>query len=104
MIWTLSNDDNDNDNDNGSDNDNDNGSDNDNDNGSDNDNDSDNDNGSENITKKMNLRSFKLYRVYLEPAQFRQMLATFPGVEFLRAFIPVQIEKGKFVVACPLPP
>ena len=52
----------------------------------------------------MNLRSFKLYRVYLEPAQFRQMLATFPGVEFLRAFIPVQIEKGKFVVACPLPP
>ena len=25
------------------------------------------DDGSENITKKMNLRPFKLYRVYLEP-------------------------------------
>ena len=25
------------------------------------------DNGSENITKKINLRFFKLYRVYLEP-------------------------------------
>ena len=25
------------------------------------------DNGSENITKKMNFRHFKLYRVYLEP-------------------------------------
>ena len=25
------------------------------------------DDGSENITKKMNLRRFKLYRVYLEP-------------------------------------
>ena len=29
-------------------------------------NDDDDDDGSENITKKMNLRSFKLYSVYLE--------------------------------------
>ena len=27
----------------------------------------DEDDGSENLTKKMNLRLFKLYRVYLEP-------------------------------------
>ena len=30
-------------------------------------NDDDDEDGSENITKKMNLRLFKLYRVYLEP-------------------------------------
>ena len=70
MIGALSNDDNDSDNDN----DNDNGSDNDNDN----DNGSDNDNDSDNITKKKNLRPFKLYRVYLEPAQF---------VKFRRLFL-----------------
>ena len=27
----------------------------------------DDDDGSENVAKKMNLRSFKLYRVYLDP-------------------------------------
>ena len=30
-------------------------------------NDDDDDDGSENVAKKMNLRSFKLYRVYLDP-------------------------------------
>ena len=29
--------------------------------------------GSENITKRMNLRPFKLYRVYLEPRLFLQL-------------------------------
>ena len=29
--------------------------------------DDDDDDGSENVAKKMNLRSFKLYRVYLDP-------------------------------------
>ena len=41
------------------------------------------DDGSENVAKKMNLSSFKLDRVYLDPIKC-QMQATFPGVEFLR--------------------
>ena len=41
-------------------------------------------NGRENITKNMNLRLFKLYRVYLEPL-YSSKWASFPGVEFLRA-------------------
>ena len=44
---------------------------------------SDDDDGSENVAKKMNLSSFKLNRVYLDPIKC-QMQATFPGVEFLR--------------------
>ena len=43
----------------------------------------DDDDGSENYSKKMNLRSFKLNRVYLDHS-LCQMQATFPGVEFLR--------------------
>ena len=43
----------------------------------------DDDDGSENVAKKMNLSSFKLNRVYLDPIKC-QMQATFPGVEFLR--------------------
>ena len=38
--------------------------------------------GSENVAKKMNLSSFKLNRVYLDPLKF-QMPETFPGVKFL---------------------
>ena len=45
--------------------------------------DDDDDDGSENVAKKMNLSSFKLNRVYLDPIKC-QMQATFPGVEFLR--------------------
>ena len=41
----------------------------------------DDDNGSENV-KKMNLRSFKLNRIYWTRS-ICQMQATFPGVEFL---------------------
>ena len=44
-------------------------------------NDDDDDGGSENVAKKMNLSSFKLNRVYLDPIKC-QMQATFPGVEF----------------------
>ena len=42
------------------------------------------DDGIQNVVKKMNLRSFKLNRLYLDPLKC-QMQATFPGVEFLRA-------------------
>ena len=44
---------------------------------------SDDDDGCENVAKKMNLSSFKLNRVYLDPIKC-QMQATFPGVECLR--------------------
>ena len=47
---------------------------------------SDDDDGSENVAKKMNLSSFKLNRVYLDPIKC-QMQATFPGVEFLRILL-----------------
>ena len=43
----------------------------------------DDDNGSENVAKRMNLRSFKLNRVYLDRS-ICQIQATFPGAEFLR--------------------
>ena len=52
----------------------------------------DDDDGSETFGKKMNLRFFKL-----------EIQATFPGVEFLKDFIQVQKEEGKFVVVCPRP-
>ena len=60
------------------------------------------DDGSENITKKMNLRPFKLYRVYLEPLNSSNV-GDFSWSLILKGFIYVQIEKGKFVVACPRP-
>ena len=41
---------------------------------------------SENVAKKMNLSSFKLNRVYLDPIKC-QMQATFPGVELLRILV-----------------
>ena len=43
----------------------------------------DDDNGSENVGKKMNLRSFKVNCVF-GPAQYVKMQGTFPEVEFLR--------------------
>ena len=49
-------------------------------------NDDDDDGGSENVAKKMNLSSFKLNRVYLDPIKC-QMQATFPGVELLRILL-----------------
>ena len=57
----------------------------------------DDDDSSENVGKKMNLRSFKLNRVYLDPLK----MATFPGVEFLRILFRFKTEQeGKFVVVC----
>ena len=61
------------------------------------------DDGSENITKKINLRSFKLYRVYLEPFN-SSSVGDFSRRWILKAFIYIQIEKGEFVVVCPRSP
>ena len=61
------------------------------------------DHDSENVTKKMNLRPFKLYRVYLEPL-YSSDVGDFSWSRILNGFIHVQIEKGKFVVVCPRPP
>ena len=61
------------------------------------------DNGSENITKKINLRFFKLYRVYLEPLNLANV-GNFSWSWILKGFIHVQIEKGKFVIQCPRSP
>ena len=57
----------------------------------------------ENITKKVNLRPFKLYRVYLEPLNSLNV-GEFSWSWILKDFIHVQIEKGTFVVVCPRPP
>ena len=59
--------------------------------------------GSENITKKMNLRPFKLYRVYLE-ALNSSNVGDYSWKWIVNGFIFVQIEEGKFVVVCPRPP
>ena len=60
------------------------------------------DDGSANITKTINMRPFKLHRVYLEPLNSSNV-ADFSWTWILKAFIHVQIEKGKFVVVCPRP-
>ena len=52
----------------------------------------DDNHGSENVGKKMNLRSFEFNRSIWTRA-ICQMQATFPGVEFLRDFIQVQREE-----------
>ena len=62
----------------------------------------DHDDGSENITKKMNLRPFKLYCVHLELLNSSNV-GDFSWSSVLKGFIHVQIEKGKFVVVCPPP-
>ena len=61
------------------------------------------DDGSENITKKMNLRPFKLYRVYLKPHNSSDV-GEFSWSWIFKDFIHVQIEEGQFVVVCPRPP
>ena len=57
----------------------------------------------ENITKKVNLRPFKLYRVYLEPLNSLNV-GDISWSWIVKGFIHVQIEKGTFVVVCPRPP
>ena len=63
----------------------------------------DDDDGSENVAKKMNLRSFKLNRVYLDPLNMSNA-GDFSWSWILKDFIQVQKEEGKFVVVCPRPP
>ena len=60
------------------------------------------DNGSENITKKWNLRPFKLYRVYWEPLNSSNV-RDFSWSWILKGFTLVQIEKRKFVVVLSTP-
>ena len=63
----------------------------------------DDDNGSEKVGKKMNLCSFKLSRVYLDPFNMSNA-GDFSWSWILRDFIQVQKEEGKFVVLCPHSP
>ena len=63
----------------------------------------DDDDGTENVGKKMNLRSFKLNRVYLDSLNMSNA-GDFSWSGILKDFIQVQKEEGKFVVVCPLPP
>ena len=62
-----------------------------------------NDDGSENVAKKMNLRSFKLNHVYLDPLNMSNA-SDFSWSWILKDFIQFEKEEGKFVVVCPRPP
>ena len=62
----------------------------------------DDDDGSENVAKKMNLRSFKLNRVYLDPLNMSNV-GDFSWSWILKDFIQVQKGEGKFVVVCRRP-
>ena len=61
------------------------------------------DHGGENVGKKMNLRSFKLNRLYLDPLSMTNA-GDFSWSWILKDFIQVQKDEGKFVVVCPRPP
>ena len=63
----------------------------------------DDDDGSENVDKKINLRSFKLNLVYLPPLNTSNA-GYFSWSWILKDFTQVQKEEGKFVVVCPRPP
>ena len=63
----------------------------------------DNDDGSEHVGKKVNLRSFKLNRVYLDALKMSNE-DDFSWGWILKDFIQVQKEVGKFVFVCPRPP
>ena len=63
----------------------------------------DDDDGSENIGKKMNLRSFKLNRVYLDPFNMSKA-GDFSWSWILKDFIQVQKVERKFVVVWQRPP
>ena len=63
----------------------------------------DDDDGSENLGKKMNLRSLKLNRVYLDPLNMSNE-GDFSWSWILNGFIQVKKDEGKFVVVCPRPP
>ena len=61
------------------------------------------DDGSEVVVKKMNLRSFKLNRVYLDLFK-KSNAGDFSWSWILKDFIQVQKEEGTSVVVCPRPP
>ena len=63
----------------------------------------DDDDGSEKGGKNMNLGSFKLNRVCLDPLNMSNA-GDFSWGWILKDFIQVQKEEGKFVVVCPRPP
>ena len=63
----------------------------------------DDDDGSENDGKKMNLRSFKLNRIYLDPFNMSNA-GDFSWSWIFKDFIQAQKDEGKFVVVCPRPP
>ena len=58
---------------------------------------------SENVVKKMNLRSSKLNRVYLDLLNMSNA-GDFSWSRILKDFIQVQKEEGNFIVVCPRPP
>ena len=59
----------------------------------------DDDDGRENVAKKMNLRSLKLNRVYLDPLNMSNE-GDFSWNWIVKDFIQVKKEEGKFVVVC----
>ena len=59
-----------------------------------------NDDGGANVAKKMNLRSFKLNRVYSDPLNMSNA-GDFSWSWILKDFIQVRKGEGKFVVVCP---
>ena len=59
--------------------------------------------GSENVGKKLNLLSFKLNRVYLDPLNMLNA-GHFSWSWIVKDFIKVKKDEGKFVVVCPRPP
>ena len=64
----------------------------------------DDDDGSESVgKKKMNLRSFKLNRIYLDPLNMLNA-GDFSWSSILKDFTQVQKEEGEFVVVCQRPP
>ena len=64
----------------------------------------DDDDSSENVAaKKMNLRCFKLHRVYLDPFNMSNA-DDFSWSCILKDLIQVKKDEGKFVVVCPRPP
>ena len=52
---------------------------------------------------KNEFAPFKRHRVYLKPLNSSNV-GDFPLSWILKAFIHVEIEKGKFVIVCPRPP
>jgi len=63
----------------------------------------DDDDGSENVDKKIDLRSFKLNRVFLDPLNMPNA-GDFFWSWILKDFIQVQKDEGKFVFVCLRPP